>query len=974
MLRPSLIPLLLLRSKHSIVLFAAFVCLATHRLHAQVFEWNNASGGSWSVGSNWVGGVGPNLVSHRARFGLDASYTVQVTETEPHAVEISDGSVVFDMSGDGKFIQGGISLTGKNVTATIDGGRVDGIAWLGRDPAQQVVQLTFQNGAEGNAGTVVVGEQSDASLEFLSSSQGNFNTLELGYASGASATMNHGTLAVRGGSDVTIAHTLRVGRDGRGSAFVTNGSTLEVQVLPIDAAPPPQSGIGLSSISGLSGTGLMEVRGIGSRFVHNQLDNGNNDAFLIGSGGSTLSRIGDGELGIYDGGRFQGNFVEMANNQFSKAKLVVSGAGSLATMESLNMGHTFGAESEGSEVEVLGGGRLETSGFGQARSNASVLVSGENSHFRTTSGSIRGSFTLENAATAEFGYVDNNANLQMRGELTVTGVGSKLQVDNMLVESTSFDALNILDGGELTSQDVDFRFGTAEVAGNGARWRLIRDFELGPGGPGGANLIVGAGGSIVSASSLPGLDSGVELAVHRDSVLQFDGGTMSIANATVHSMGTLLGNGQLTARVAGLEGSTISADGDLLILGSMDTIDGFSSLGKVTVSSQLVLQDADRAELNGLTSLEGGSILAANGVLIGGTLEGSGIVSAEVLVGAAGHITANAGTLTLGDATSFNGFQSQGKIDIQSGATLEIRTRGFATLGTFTTLSGGTLRTANGLGLGVGQNLVGTGVVEGTFAGGVGSRIIATGSLAIGDDAVSAFTHRGELYTGAHTVELVTGNRAALGSLTTLGDATGDGTLIADNGFYIDFPNAITGHGTLQSTSDIGRAIINNGSILGDSASERIVIEGYVKGVGEFDNVQFNGTFAPGLSPAITRGGNFFFGPSSILEMEIGGLIPGSEHDAIWADGLLALDGTLDVLLINGFSPELGNEFNLFNWGTLEDEFHTFNLPSLNDGLAWDTSRVYSTGVLGITAVPEPGSGIAILLLGLGISQRRKRS
>ncbi len=44
--------------------------------------------------------------------------------------------------------------------------------------------------------------------------------------------------------------------------------------------------------------------------------------------------------------------------------------------------------------------------------------------------------------------------------------------------------------------------------------------------------------------------------------------------------------------------------------------------------------------------------------------------------------------------------------------------------------------------------------------------------------------------------------------------------------------------------------------------------------------------------------------------------------------------------------------------------FDTVNLPSLNTGLAWDTTQLYSTGSLTVTAIPEPET---IVLMGCGL-------
>ncbi len=45
--------------------------------------------------------------------------------------------------------------------------------------------------------------------------------------------------------------------------------------------------------------------------------------------------------------------------------------------------------------------------------------------------------------------------------------------------------------------------------------------------------------------------------------------------------------------------------------------------------------------------------------------------------------------------------------------------------------------------------------------------------------------------------------------------------------------------------------------------------------------------------------------------------------------GNLELGGTLDVILIDGFAPALGNGFDLFAWSALAGAFSAVNLPTL---------------------------------------------
>jgi hypothetical protein len=87
----------------------------------------------------------------------------------------------------------------------------------------------------------------------------------------------------------------------------------------------------------------------------------------------------------------------------------------------------------------------------------------------------------------------------------------------------------------------------------------------------------------------------------------------------------------------------------------------------------------------------------------------------------------------------------------------------------------------------------------------------------------------------------------------------------------------------------------------------------------------------------------------------------------------------LNVLLYGGYIPQAGDRFDIINWGTLTGTFGTLNLPALSTGLAWDTSKLYTTGVLSVVStangnVPLPAWALAAMGLGLlGLSRRFTR-
>jgi hypothetical protein len=222
---------------------------------------------------------------------------------------------------------------------------------------------------------------------------------------------------------------------------------------------------------------------------------------------------------------------------------------------------------------------------------------------------------------------------------------------------------------------------------------------------------------------------------------------------------------------------------------------------------------------------------------------------------------------------------------------------------------------------------------------------------------VNGFYSNGTVEVGANTVTLADANDAAFdsGALVTLGSGGSPGTLASANGLTLDFSGNIIGFGTVSTPNNVVRRLINNGHVTGNSGAQPITLTGYVKGVGTFDNVSFTGTYDPGLSPTLTTVGSILFGATNTLIMELGGTTRGDEFDAIIASGNLGMGGTLQVTPIGGFTPSLGNAFDLFDWATISGTFAALNLPALAAGLTWDTSQLYTTGVLSVVPAGVAG-------------------
>jgi len=241
-------------------------------------------------------------------------------------------------------------------------------------------------------------------------------------------------------------------------------------------------------------------------------------------------------------------------------------------------------------------------------------------------------------------------------------------------------------------------------------------------------------------------------------------------------------------------------------------------------------------------------------------------------------------------------------------------------LGATTTIAGGTLRGANGILIGEGRNLEGFGTVAGKV---------------VNQDSVNGPDTRADGGGDAGGVGLPPGGEGSPGG----GDPGNP-------------PPAVI--------------VIGGGA----DAIQSLVFTGDVTGRGSFTgSVLFLGTYSPGNSPGIVSHETTSFGADARVMIEIGGLIPGAQHDRIDVSGDVVLGGTLELTLIDGFAPQAGNRFEILRFGTRTGAFASLVGLGLAPGLQWTLDYEANALFAGVQAVPEPqtwalfGVGIASLAL-----------
>ncbi|MBN1526714.1 MAG: hypothetical protein JW919_03920 [Candidatus Omnitrophica bacterium] len=294
--------------------------------------------------------------------------------------------------------------------------------------------------------------------------------------------------------------------------------------------------------------------------------------------------------------------------------------------------------------------------------------------------------------------------------------------------------------------------------------------------------------------------------------------------------------------------------------------------------------------------------------------------------------------------------------------------------GTFTQ-SGGTHSITNDLALAVESGSAGTY----TYSGGVlqVSGDITTGSgesaLNIDADSVSNITVSGDISVTNFNV----GNEASSSGAFTLSDghaltatnevvgAYGTGTLTQTGGTHTVGSMTLAQESGSAGTYNLQGGYLSATEIIfGAGASASFSFTGGELHVGTFGSslLQEGGILSPGSSPGTTLiEGDYTLGASSILKIEIGGLVQGTDYDYLDITGDAYLNGTIEVWFINDFLPSFNDHFDVLHFGgsvTLGkdiSELIDFTHASLPRGLLWDWEILETgSGTVRGTATPEP--------------------
>jgi hypothetical protein len=175
--------------------------------------------------------------------------------------------------------------------------------------------------------------------------------------------------------------------------------------------------------------------------------------------------------------------------------------------------------------------------------------------------------------------------------------------------------------------------------------------------------------------------------------------------------------------------------------------------------------------------------------------------------------------------------------------------------------------------------------------------------------------------------------------------------------------------------------VVQNGTLTvaatGTTHSVAVFLGGFsgAGGITGGGDVFFEGDLRPGNSPAaVTYGANISLASSASITMELAGHAEGAQYDHLTVTGSFTLGGTLAIQLLDGFSPQAGDEFDLFDFdpALLSGNFASIQFPALGSGLNWDSSGLSDTGIVAV--VPEPSTGLLVCFSSFALLARRLRT
>jgi len=392
-------------------------------------------------------------------------------------------------------------------------------------------------------------------------------------------------------------------------------------------------------------------------------------------------------------------------------------------------------------------------------------------------------------------------------------------------------------------------------------------------------------------------------------------------------------------------GGSLSVTNELIVFagGNYTYQSGSLSVGEISVSG--FFQATQGGQLTLSAGLAEGGNSGAETLLDGGTSLSCGTVSMQQ-----GLLVVGNATVSVTGSTPFRIFG--GEVQLQNANTSIINSAQLLIEAT----NGPALLDGSGRINGQLQNYTGG---EVSVATGQTMTITGAGSYNAGLMSLTG----GTLHFTQDLTNYSPGAIEGIGTLRVDGGLTNYSTLALAGSSYVFGTVNNTSSGTIHLSGSAPNvffgAITNNGAINIDAGASGLFYGG-LSGSGNVSNFgdallavnsaagKVSGSGSLDIESAATVNANTF--AQGGLNLQLGGDTTGF-YSKLDVASALSLSGKLTVSLVNGFSPSLGNSFDLLDWGSLSGHFSSVSLPVLSAGLAWNSTQLYTTGAVSVVSV-----------------------
>ena len=621
-------------------------------------------GTSWGSANNWTNGV------------PTGSNTITLSNSAPDAAQ------TINLGGDRTIFSGGSIAIGSpgNRDYTIEGGKLI----LERNTSSAI---TFINNTAGSTALTI-----NSDIQFKTSFATNASIITISGANASSRTINLNgnitTVNTNVGEQLHVnSANARVNIRGTNSFFtfkITAGEVVTYNSLATGGGQLQAAGGTLSLASDLSiGIGAQIATFLTGplriRLREEALSSADRTITFFSRTGSSAGSGTNAYISIIDNSNSTGRVILnlTANSATNTAQHVPINLGSTGLLRFSQPGLTYYGPGNSNSGIISGAGDVEKIGTG------TTILTAVNTYTGKTTVSSGALVLGTNNAIGASAVIVNGGTLNMSN---TTATVASLSISSGSVTGVAGSNKLTATTYDLTGGTVSANLGTGTLRANSGSATLSGTADA---------TTVNVGGGALTLGSAGRLASGAAVTISNSGSLNL-GGNETVGSFLI-SGGLLSGSSLLTAATYDLTGGTVSANlgaGTLRANSGSATLNGTSAATTVNIGGgALTLGSANRLASGSTVTVSnsgslilGGNQTVSSLVLSGGSLGGSGVLSASTYDFQGGTVTANlgSGTATASTGTTLINGSLAGSLTVNSGATLG----GSGSIGGATTING----------------------------------------------------------------------------------------------------------------------------------------------------------------------------------------------------------------------------------------------------------------------------------------------